>query len=121
MNGNSGSAREAVERSAQAIVAGNIVQVMSDLTPEALAQVLQMASEQGLNPGSVTALGGLPGISGYTVIDAGKDEDSETFLVTFEAPEGRATVESTWKQVLGQWKIAAFRVVDLKRTDGEGG
>lgn len=121
MNGSNGTAREAVERSAQAIVAGNFVQVMADLTTEALTQMLQMATEQGVNAGSAAALGGMPGISSYKITETGRDHESETFEVAFEGAQGRATVETTWKQVLGQWKIGAFRVVSLERTDEPAG
>ncbi|MGI8927155.1 MAG: hypothetical protein ACR2HN_11000 [Tepidiformaceae bacterium] len=97
-----GSAREAAERNAEAVMAGNLAQIMADITPDALAQMMQMAAAAGgINPAA------LPGITAYEVAEAGAEGDAETFNVTFISPAGRATLSVTWKPVIGQWKIAA--------------
>lgn len=112
-----GSAREAVERNAAALAAGNLAQILMDITPEALAQVMQMATQQGVNPAGLS-LTALPSVSSYEVAEAGKDADSETFHVTFTSDKGTATLSSTWKQVLGQWKIVSLGVVSLEPAAG---
>ncbi|MBI5947888.1 MAG: hypothetical protein HY875_07110 [Chloroflexi bacterium] len=104
-----GSAREAAERNAQAIMSGNLAQVMADITPEALAQVMQMgAAAGGVNPAA------MPGITGYDVAPSAADGETETFDVTFHAAIGKATLGITWKPVMGQWKISAVSLVSLE-------
>ena len=55
------SLREAVERSANAVMTGNFMQLMSDITPEALAELMKMAP--GAGQFAITAM---PAITGYT-------------------------------------------------------
>lgn len=105
------SAREAAERNAEAVVAGNFSQIMADITPEALTQMMQMgASAGGLNPAQ------LPNISAYAIAEAGQTEDGEgeIFQVAFTAAAGTATLEATWRQVAGAWKITAIRLVSAE-------
>ena len=105
------TAREAAERNAQAVVAGNFSQIMADLTPEALTQMLQMGASAGaLSPAQ------MPTITGYELVEAGQTEDGqgEVFQVTFTAPIGTATLEGTWRQVAGQWKITAASLVSAE-------
>lgn len=105
------TAREAVERNAQAVVAGNFPQIMADITPEALAQMLQMgASAGGLSPAQ------MPNISAYDIAEAGQTEDGEgeVFQVTFTSPIGKATLEATWRQVTGAWKVTAIQLVSAE-------
>jgi len=104
-----GTAREAVERSAQAVVAGNLPQLMADITPEALSQMMQMgASAGGLAPSA------MPNIQGYEIEEMGQDGDLETFHVTFTSSIGRATVALRWKQIMGQWKITEAGLVSAE-------
>lgn len=108
--------REAVERNAQAVVAGNFAQLMADITPEALAQMMQMAPQGG---GGMN-FAQLPNITGYEVQDMGPEGDGHVYHVTFTSDAGRATLSSTWKQVLGQWKITAAGVVSVEPAAEEG-
>jgi len=106
--------REAVERNAQAVMSGNFAQLMADITPEALAQMMQMAPQGG---GGMN-FSQMPNISGYEVKDMGPEEDGHVYHVTFTSDAGRATLSSTWKQVLGQWKITAAGVVSIEPAAG---
>lgn len=109
-----GSAREAVERNAEAVMSGNLAQVMADITPEALSQMMTMgAAAGGLAPSS------MPGIEGYEISELGEQpEGGELFHVTFASSVGRATLATTWKQVMGQWKIAAVSLVSAEPAPG---
>lgn len=100
-----GGLREAVERNAAAVVSGNLAQVMSDLTPEALGQLMQLGSSGGMSPAT------MPGITGYEIQDIGEQGDSHVFHETFMSPSGTATLAATWKAVMGQWKIASVSLV----------
>ncbi len=106
--------REAVERNAQAVMTGNFNQLMADITPEALAQMMQMAPQGG--PPSMAQL---PSITGYTIEPVGPDGDAFVYKVTFTSAEGRATAAVTWKQIMGQWKITAVNVISLERESTE--
>jgi len=108
-----GSAREAAERNAQAVMAGNISQVMADITPEALTQMMQLAAANGgVSPAT------MPDMQSYEIEDEGATDDGgQRFRVTFVASEGRATLGATWKQVAGQWKITSVDLVSAEREE----
>ncbi len=107
----SASAREAVERNAQAVMSGNLTQIMADITPEALAQMMQMGAQAGgLSPAQ------MPNIEGYEIEEKGADGDAEVFHVTFRSSMGTATLGSSWKQIMGQWKLTAVELISAEMT-----
>jgi len=108
-----GTAREAAEKNAQAVMAGNLAEIMGQLTPEALAQMMQLGSQGGMSPAQ------MPGITGYEIAAAGADAESETFHVTFHSPVGAATLSARWKQIMGQWKITEVGLVSAEAATGE--
>ena len=103
-----GTAREAAEKNAQAVMTGNLAEIMGQLTPEALAQMMQLGGQGGMSPAQ------MPSISGYDIAEAGADAQSETFHVTFHSPAGKATLSAKWKQLMGQWKIAEIGLVSAE-------
>ena len=108
-----GSAREAAERNAKAVMSGNLSQIMADITPEALSQMMQMASAAGgLSPAS------MPNIEGYAIEELPLEGEAHPFNVTFTAAIGKATLATTWKQVMGQWKITAIALVSAEPAAG---
>ena len=111
------SAREAADRNAQAIMSGNLSQLMADITPEVLAQVMAMGAQAGgLSPAQ------MPNIEGYDLKDFGPQEDGcELFHVTFRSSAGTATLGATWKQLMGQWKIVAVNLVSAEPAPPEAG
>jgi hypothetical protein len=103
------SAREANDRTASAVVTGNLAQVMADLTPEALGQMMSLGSAAGgLSPAQ------MPSIEGYDVQEMGSEGDAEIFHITFRSSVGTATLKAAWKQVMGQWKITAVSLVEAE-------
>jgi len=100
-----GDPREAAERNAAAVVSGNLAQVMSDLTPDALGQLMQLGASGGMSPAT------MPGITGYELHDMGEQGDGHVFYATFTSPSGSATLAATWKAVMGQWKVASVSLV----------
>lgn len=103
------SAREATDRTADAVMTGNLAQVMADLTPEALAQMMTLGSAAGgLSPAQ------MPSIEGYEIEDRGAEGDAEVFHITFRSSVGTATLKAAWKQVMGQWKITAVSLVSAE-------
>ena len=108
------SAREAADRNAQAIMSGNLSQLMADITPEVLAQVMAMGAQAGgLSPAQ------MPNIEGYDIEEKGPAGEGELFHVTFNSPVGTATLATTWKLVMGQWKLAAVELVKAEMTGQE--
>lgn len=101
------TAREAAERNAKAIMEGNLSQLMADITPEVMAQVMALGTQApaGL---SITQM---PNIQGYEIADKGRDDETDVFEVTFRSDIGSATIAASWKQVMGQWKIVNIALV----------
>ena len=108
------SLREAVERSANAVMTGNFMQLMSDITPEALAELMKMAP--GAGQFAITAM---PAITGYEIEEKGEADGGSLFHVTFTAAIGTATLAARWKEVLGQWKIVGASLVSFELAEGQ--
>lgn len=109
MTAEPGDVREAVERTARAVLSGNLPQLMADLTPEALTQMMQMGASAGnLSPAS------MPNISGYEIAEAGEDGGAHLFNVTFTSTAGTATLATTWREIMGQWKISSVSLVSAE-------
>ena len=106
------SAREAAERNAEAVMTGNLSQVMADVTPQALQQLMGLGSSGGLTPQS------MPSITGYAVEDQPDDADGELFHVRFDSPAGSATLAARWEEVMGQWKITEVALVSAEESHG---
>ncbi len=107
-----GSAREAAERNAEAVMTGNLAQIMADITPDALSQMMAMGAQGGVSPAS------MPSISGYELTELGSDGDAEVFNVTFISSAGTATLATKWKQIMGQWKVTGIELI-AARQEGE--
>jgi hypothetical protein len=105
------TAREAAEQTAQAVVAGNLAHLMSAITPEALTQMMQMSASAG-----GLTLTQMPTLTGYEIEEMGQTEDGEgeTFQVTFKSSAGNASLETTWRQVTGAWKITAVQLLSAE-------
>jgi hypothetical protein len=91
-------------------MSGNLAQLMADITPEALAQMMQLGASAGnLSPAS------MPSIEGFEVTDVGSDgNDGELFDVCFRSAVGTATLRATWKLIMNQWKITAVGLVSAE-------
>jgi hypothetical protein len=110
-----GTAREAAERNAQAIMSGNLAQLMADITPDVMAQVMAMGAQAGgLSPAQ------MPNIQGYELQEMGQDGDAEVFQVTFRSNVGKATISASWKQLMGQWKITSVTLISAEPAAPEG-
>jgi len=111
-----GSAREAAERTAQAIMAGNLARVMNDITPAAFSQVMQLGQAQATAGGapapSPFAPGTMPSITGYEIEEIESSPESGLFHVTFTSPAGTATLAARWQLIMGLWKIADVGLIE---------
>jgi hypothetical protein len=105
---------DAAERAAEAVASGNLAGLMALITPEALAQVMTMGQETG-----GLSLAQMPQITDYTLHPAGETEDASLYDVTFNSTAGSVALRATWKNVLGQWKIAAIEVLSAQVAEGD--
>lgn len=105
-----GTAREAAERNAKAVMEGNLAVIMGDITPAALTQMMQMAAQAGgMSPAA------MPNIQGYQITEMPPAGEGQVFHVAFTAPQGHATLATTWEQVMGQWKITAVSLISAEQ------
>ena len=95
--------REVVERNAQAVMSGNFVQLMADITPEALARLVQLSP-----PGGGPSLATLPAILGYEIEPLEADGDAHFYRARFTAETATASFITKWQLVLGAWKVVDF-------------
>ncbi|WP_322818164.1 hypothetical protein [Tepidiforma sp.] len=113
MSGDPGEVRAAVERTARAVMTGNLAQVMADLAPEAMGQLMQLASgAQGLSPSQ------LPAIDGFEVEEDAVSEAEARFRVRFRSSAGNVVVATTWRPILGQWKVAEIGLAGFEPAEG---
>jgi hypothetical protein len=91
---------EAVKQNCQAVLAGDLMRIMSDLTPEALGQVMASAGGGG-------GMGAMPALTGFDIVSHETEGDDHHFKVNFSGDQN-FTANATWREVDGAWKIAAL-------------
>lgn len=107
-------AQEAAERLAANVAAGNLALVLADIAPEALAKAMQA------NPAAAGGAGGLPALPAireWHVEPVGDSPAGPIFRLRFHSDAGDAVIETTWGEVMGQWKVVDFAVVELRRRE----
>jgi hypothetical protein len=110
-----GDVRAAVERTARAVMTGNLAQVMADLAPEAMTQLMQLASgAQGLSPAQ------LPSIDGFEVEEVSASAEEARYRVRFRSSMGSVTVATTWRPMVGQWKVVEIGLAGFELAEGGG-
>jgi hypothetical protein len=92
---------EAVKQNCQAVLAGDLMRLMNDLTPEAMAQVMANAGGGGM--------GAMPSLSSFEIQSHEVNGDDHVFKVKFTGDQD-FTANATWRDVGGQWKIAALEM-----------
>lgn len=112
------TAREAAERNARAVVAGDITRVMADITPEALTQMMRMGAEA--QAAGIPVPTAMPGIDSYEIEPTSESADESAFRVTFRSAAGTATLATTWRRLDGRWKVAGVALVRAEPTSGPG-
>lgn len=104
-----GTAREAVEATAKAVQSGNVALLMASITPEAMTQMMQMGAQAGgLSPAT------MPDIQGIEIGEETVDGEDHSFPVTFHSSAGNVSVDTTWRLLLGQWKIAGIQLISAE-------
>ena len=94
------TARETVERHAQAAVEGKMDVVAGDLVPEVAANIQPLAEKLGaVQP------------TGYEIQSESKEGDHVVFRVKYIGKTESLSVESTWALMGEAWKVVKAAVV----------
>jgi len=88
---------QAVKENCQALLAGDLMRVMNDLTPEALGQVMSGGGN----------MGAMPALTGFDIQSHDQQGEDHVFKIKFSGDQ-EFTALATWRDVGGQWKIAAL-------------
>lgn len=93
------SVEEAVRQNCQAVLTGDLMRIMTDLTPEALGQMAQA--------GGGGAMAQMPTLTSFDIVSHEVQGDDHLFKINF-AGDQNFTAHATWRDVGGAWKIAAL-------------
>ena len=98
------SVEDAVRRNADALIAGNIAQLFTDMTPEAMTKLSQMAGAgmAAAPPGSP-----MPKLTGYEIVSREQDGDDHVYDVRFSG-DIHFGVKNRWREINNQWKLVDF-------------
>ncbi len=88
---------EAVKQNCQALLIGDLMRVMNDLTPEAMAQLMQGGGN----------MGAMPALTSFDIQSHEQQGDDHIFKIKFQGDQD-FTALATWRDVGGQWKIAGL-------------
>ena len=95
---------EAVTRNCEALIAGNIAQIFTDMTPEAMAKLSQSAA--------ATAGGPMPKLTRYEIVGREQEGDDHVYDVRF-AGDVHFGVRGRWREIDNQWKLVDFDGYEL--------
>ena len=89
---------EAVTQNCQALLTGDLMKVMNDLTPEAMSQVMA-------NAGS--GMGAMPQLKSFDIESHDEQGEDHVFKIKFSGDQDFTAI-ATWRDIGGAWKIAAL-------------
>lgn len=97
-----GTAEEAMRRVADAILAGDYMTPMSEVTPDALLQLMQIGG----------GMMNLPPPEACDIVPVGGDGGTaQEFRITFRAGDQSLSATVSWGDVEGRWMITGVRDV----------
>ena len=91
------SVEEAVTANCQAVLTGDLMRIMGDLTPEALGKLMASGGGGGM--------GAMPVLTSFNIESHDEQGDDHIFKVNFKGDQ-EFTAIATWRDVGGAWKIA---------------
>jgi hypothetical protein len=100
------SVEEAVKANCQAVLTGDLMKIMGDLTPEALNKLMAAGGGGGM--------GAMPALKSFDIQSHDQQGEDHVFKVKFTGDQDFTAI-ATWRDVGGQWKIA-----DLNMQQPEG-
>ncbi len=97
------SIEDAVNQSCQALLTGDLMRLIADFTPDALAAVMASAAN----------IASVPALIGYSVQSHEAQGEEHVFRVAFTTSAGEVIANATWKDVEGFWKITSLTLEGL--------
>jgi len=94
------TAADKMRSTCDAIMRGDFMSAMADLTPNAMAEAMQLA-------GGFT---GVPMPEGYTIDNEAVAGDESRFHVTFRGAGQQLSATVGWQMLEGAWKITSIRL-----------
>ena len=91
------SVEEAVTANCQAVLIGDLMRIMADLTPEALGKLMAGGGGGGM--------GAMPALTSFNIESHDEKGEDHVFRVKFKGDQ-EFTAIATWRDVGGAWKIA---------------
>ena len=91
---------DAVKKNCQAVVAGDLANIMADFTADALGNLIANTRS---GPGTT------PALTGFSIENSQVKGGDHVFTVKFAGDEDFTTV-ATWREIGGTWKIADLRI-----------
>jgi hypothetical protein len=88
---------EAVKQNCQAVLTGDLMRIMGDLTPEALGKLMAGGGGGGM--------GAMPTLTSFNIESHDEQGEDHVFRVKFSGDQDFTAI-ATWRDVGGQWKIA---------------
>ncbi len=92
-----------MRRACEAVLAGDYVAVIADVTPEAFNQAM------GLGAG----LTNIPLPESFEIEPKGELDAEQRFSVSFRAKEQHLTATIGWREIDGVWKISSIGLDEL--------
>jgi hypothetical protein len=98
------NAEQAMRATCDAIVRGDIMTAMQELTPEAFSQAMELGAE-------ITAL---PTPESYVIESEEEANGEHRFRVRFKTTSRDIVAVASWRQIDGVWKIAYLAADGVK-------
>lgn len=101
---------EAVRRNCDALITGNIAQIFTDMTPQAMAKLGQQAG---------AGMGGpMPKLTGYEIAAHEQEGEEHLYDVRFSG-DVRFGVKARWREIDGAWKLVDFDGYQIDQPAGD--
>ena len=88
------SVEQAVTENCQAVLIGDLMRIMSDLTPEAMGKLM-----------SGGGVGAMPTLTSFKIESHDEKGEDHVFRIKFTGDQDMTAI-ATWRDVGGAWKIA---------------
>ncbi len=92
-----------MRRACEAIMAGDYVTAMADITPEALSQAMGLGA----------SLTNIPLPDSFEIESKGELDSEQRFSVSFRAEAKYLTATIGWREIEGAWRISSIGLDDL--------
>lgn len=92
------SVEDAVTANCQAVLTGDLMRIMSDLTPEALGKLMAGAGGGG-------GMGAMPTLTSFNIENHDTAGEDHIFKIKFSGDQDFTAI-ATWRDIGGAWKIA---------------